>query len=249
MQYKKGRNMKMYSMAILAGGLAKRLEPITSVIPKSLVKINGKPFIDIQLELLKKNKFSHVVLCVGHGGDMIRDHVGNGHQFNLDVEYSFDGKKLLGTAGAIKKALKFLDDNFFIMYGDSYLDTNYAKVQKKFKRSRKNVLMTIYKNSYFKTHEFNNVSFKRGKILNYRKQTITDILRVGLDHTLQYIDYGLSIFNKKAFAGRVEGRFYDLDSIFYSALWRKQLAALEIKSRFYEIGSFQGLNELREVLS
>ena len=236
--------MEMYSMVILAGGLAKRLEPITSVVPKSLIKINGKPFIDIQLELLKKNKFSHVVLCVGHEGDMIRDHVGNGNQFRLNVEYSFDGEKLLGTGGAIKNAFKFLGDDFFVMYGDSYLPIKYKKVQKSFEKQNKLALMTIYEN--YDKYDKSNIIYRKGKIIHYKKQqTLENLFEHGV---LDHIDYGLSILNKLAL-DKIDKMCYDLSVVFEKMLDLDQLAALEIKSRFYEIGSFKGLDELRRKLS
>ena len=234
----------MYSIAILAGGMATRLSPVTSIIPKSLIRVGDKTFIDIQLELLKKNNFSHVVLCVGHGGDLIRDHVGNGNKFGLNIEYSFDGKKLLGTGGAIKNAFKFLDDNFFVMYGDSYLPIRYKNVQKSFEKQNKLALMTIYKN--YDNYDKSNIIYRKGKIVHYKKQqTLENLFEHGV---LDHIDYGLSILNKLAL-DKIDKTCYDLSVVFEKMLDLDQLAALEIKSRFYEIGSFKGLDELRRKLS
>ena len=234
----------MYSIAILAGGMATRLSPVTSIIPKSLIRVGDKTFIDIQLELLKKNNFSHVVLCVGYGGDLIRDHVGNGNKFGLNIEYSFDGKKLLGTGGAIKNAFKFLDDNFFVMYGDSYLPIRYKNVQKSFEKQNKLVLMTIYKN--YDNYDKSNIIYRKGKIVHYKKQqTLENLFEHGV---LDHIDYGLSILNKLAL-DKIDKTCYDLSVVFEKMLDLDQLAALEIKSRFYEIGSFKGLDELRRKLS
>ena len=234
----------MYSIAILAGGMATRLSPVTSIIPKSLIRVGDKTFIDIQLELLKKNNFSHVVLCVGYGGDLIRDHVGNGNKFGLNIEYSFDGKKLLGTGGAIKNAFKFLDDNFFVMYGDSYLPIRYKNVQKSFEKQNKLALMTIYKN--YDNYDKSNIIYRKGKIVHYKKQqTLENLFEHGV---LDHIDYGLSILNKLAL-DKIDKTCYDLSVVFEKMLDLDQLAALEIKSRFYEIGSFKGLDELRRKLS
>src|SRR5215472_1678846 len=111
----------MLPAAILAGGLATRLRPITDRIPKALVEINGEPFIAHQLRLLQSRGIRHVVLCLGYRGEMVREFVGSGQAFDLSVDYSFDGPTLRGTAGAIHQALDLLGSAFFVLYGDSWL--------------------------------------------------------------------------------------------------------------------------------
>src|SRR5215212_2596556 len=123
--------------AILAGGLATRLRPHTDTLPKSLLDIAGEPFIAHQLRLLRARGLARAVLCVGHLGEMIHDVVGDGSRFGLQVDYSFDGPSLLGTAGAVKGALPLLDDPFFTLYGDAYLDCDYKAVAATFERSGK----------------------------------------------------------------------------------------------------------------
>lgn len=114
--------------AVLAGGLATRLRPITTTIPKALVEVAGRPFVDHQLELLHRNGVRHVVLCLGYLGEMVRDHVGDGARFGLKVAYSFDGEKLLGTGGALKRASAHLGEAFWVLYGDSFMDVDYAAI-------------------------------------------------------------------------------------------------------------------------
>src|SRR5215475_16199750 len=111
----------MLPVAILAGGLATRLRPITERIPKALIEINGEPFIAHQLRLLRSRGIRRVVLCLCYLGEMVRDFVGGGQAFDLAVEYSFDGPVLLGTAGAIHRAIPLLGGAFFVLYGDSWL--------------------------------------------------------------------------------------------------------------------------------
>ena len=135
----------MYSVLILAGGMAKRLYPVSQKIPKSLIKINNKPFIDYQLNYLKTQGITNVVISVGNLGDMIRSHIVNKNTSGLNVNFSFDGPNLLGTGGAVKKSLPKLTDVFFVMYGDSFLPINFKKIQSSFNTKRKLALMTIYK--------------------------------------------------------------------------------------------------------
>src|SRR4051812_20102911 len=110
----------MLPIAILAGGLATRLRPITETIPKALVEIAGEPFLAHQLRLLRGNGYERIVMCAGYRGEMIRDFAGDGGAFGLHIDYSFDGPTLLGTAGAIARALPMLGDAFSVIYGDSY---------------------------------------------------------------------------------------------------------------------------------
>ena len=94
----------MIPVAILAGGRATRLGPTAERIPKALIEVGGTPFVAHQLRLLRREGIARVVLCVGHFGEMIRQVVGDGGQFGLEVVYSFDGDKLLGTGGALPNA-------------------------------------------------------------------------------------------------------------------------------------------------
>src|SRR5580658_3498417 len=119
----------MLPVAILAGGLATRLRPLTDRVPKSLLKIAGRPFIFHQLELLKTQGVGRAVLCVGHLGEQIEAAVGDGRALDLEIEYSFDGSELLGTGGALKKALPLLGEEFFVLNGDSYLPCSLSQIQ------------------------------------------------------------------------------------------------------------------------
>ena len=112
-------------VAILAGGLATRLRPITEKIPKSLVDVAGEPFIVRQLDYLFRQRVRDVVLCIGYLGEMIEAVVGDGSRFGLRVSYSIDGPILLGTGGALRRAAPLLGEAFFVLYGDSYLPVDY----------------------------------------------------------------------------------------------------------------------------
>ena len=113
-------------LALLAGGLATRLRPLTEKMPKSLVSVGGAPFIAHQLEMIRAEGIEEVVICAGHLWEQIRDYVGDGSAFGLAVDYSLDGAQPLGTGGALVKALPKLGHEFFVLYGDSYLPTRFA---------------------------------------------------------------------------------------------------------------------------
>jgi MurNAc alpha-1-phosphate uridylyltransferase len=229
---------EIFPVAILAGGLATRLQPLTQTIPKALVDVHGKPFIAHQLRLLRANGVERVIVCAGYLGEMIQEYLGDGERFGLRVDFAFDGPRLLGTAGAIKQALPALGQRFFVLYGDSYLPCDYHAVQTAFERSGRQALMTVFHNKG--RWDTSNVEFGDGRIVSYDKRHQTPQMR--------HIDYGLGVFNQSAFAIVPDDQPYDLETLYQVLLKRGKLAACEVSQRFYEVGSFAGLEETRHYL-
>jgi NDP-sugar pyrophosphorylase family protein len=225
-------------VAILAGGMATRLGPITERIPKSLVPVAGRPFLARQLELLHSRGIRHAVLCVGHLGDMIQRDFGN-KAFGIQLDYSFDGPKLLGTGGAIKRARPWLGPEFFVLYGDSYLPIDYRPVADFFQRSGKLGCMTVYRNEG--RFDTSNVVFAESEIKIYDKKNRVPEMR--------HIDYGLSLFKAAAFDAFPEDQPFDLADVMRQLVTAKQLAGFEVHERFHEIGSPAGLAELENFFS
>jgi len=235
-------------VAILAGGLATRLRPVTEKIPKSLVPVAGRPFLAHQLELLQARGIRRAVLCVGYLGEMIQNEFGNGKKFGVTLDYSFDsprqsvaaagGPKLLGTGGAVRRALPLLGGEFFVLYGDSYLPVDYAPIAEFFHRSGKPGLMTVYRNEG--KFDASNVVFANGEIRIYDKKNRSPEMR--------HIDYGLSLFKASVFESYGGGRPFDLAEVMGKLVREKQLAGFEVHERFYEIGSLEGLAELEILL-
>jgi NDP-sugar pyrophosphorylase family protein len=225
-------------VALLAGGLATRLRPITEKIPKLLVEVAGEPFFSHQLRLLKKNGLTRIVLCVGYLGEMIVDQYGDGSKWGVELQYSFDGEKLLGTGGALIRALPKLGDAFYTLYGDSYLPIDYQAVGRAFLASGQPALMTVFENR--EAYDASNVWFEGGKIRLYSKKEKPPQMR--------HIDYGLGVFRADAFAGYPRNEVVDLATVQADLSVRGQLAGYELEERFYEIGSPAGLKELDALL-
>ncbi len=236
MQSADAANKSRFPVAILAGGIATRLQPYTEKIPKSMVDVDGEPFLAHQLRLLSSQGVRRVVICAGHLGTMIQQFVGEGEDFGLAVSFSFDGPKLLGTGGAIKKALPLLGPAFFVLYGDSYLPCDYEAVQCEFEKSGRKGLMTVYRNE--NQHDKSNVEFHDGAIYSYDKVLRTNAMR--------HIDYGLGVFRDSAFDMVSADEAVDLSVVYRDLLRSGQLAAFEVQNRFYEIGSLDGLREFRK---
>jgi N-acetyl-alpha-D-muramate 1-phosphate uridylyltransferase len=225
--------------AILAGGLATRLRPVTNQIPKSMVDLHGRPFIAWQLDLLHSRGIRDVVICTGYLGELIENSVGQGSHFGMRVRYSYDGPRLLGTGGAIRRALPLLGGHFFVIYGDSYLPCDYDAVDRAFQQSGKQALMTVFRNAG--RWDSSNVEMRDDALIAYDKRNRTS--------RMQHIDYGLGVFSSRAFERIPAETSFDLADLFQDLLERDELAAFEIGDRFYEIGSFNGIEEMKQYLS
>jgi NDP-sugar pyrophosphorylase family protein len=225
-------------VAILAGGLATRLKPITEGLPKLLVPVAGEPFFSHQIRLLRSSGLTRIVLCVGYLGERIVERYGDGAGWGVTIEYSFDGPKLLGTGGALIRALPKLGEAFYVLYGDSYLPIDYLAVGRGFIESRKLGLMTVYENRG--RFDASNVWFEGKTIRAYDKRDKLPGMR--------HIDYGLGAFRKAAFDGFPGDGAVDLADVQKALLARGELAGFEVSERFYEIGSHAGLDELDQLL-
>lgn len=223
---------------ILAGGLATRLRPLTETTPKSMILFNDKPFLQYQLEFLRKNSVDNIVLCVGYLHEQIEDHFQKGEKFGVSIKYSREGKDLLGTAGALKKAEDLLEDKFFLLYGDSYVRVCLNEIYSYFANSDELALMVIYKNE--DRYDKSNVCLRGNKVCNYDKNAKTN--------EMIYIDYGISLLKKDILEFIPEGVFYSLDHLFNDILKKDSLLAFEAKKRFYEIGSFNGIEDFNNFI-
>jgi NDP-sugar pyrophosphorylase family protein len=220
-----------FPVAILAGGTATRLRPITETIPKALVEVNGKPFIARQLDYLRSQGLTSVVMCVGHLGEQLEEFIGSGSTFGVDVRYSWDGPRLLGTGGALKRALPLLGREFFVFYGDAYLPIDFRAVERDFIASGKPALMTLLRNDG--RWDRSNVSFRDGRIVEYNKRQP--------DPDMDYIDYGLGVLSAIVLEGEPCDQPFDLSDVYHDLSKRDLLAGHEVFERFYEIGSHSGL--------
>ena len=225
-------------VAVLAGGMATRLRPLTAQTPKILLDIDGRPFAEHQLELLRRAGITNVVYCLGYLSDQVQAALGDGARWGMTFSYVLDGPHPLGTGGAIKAALPHLGAAFFVMYGDSYLRCDYGAVEASFRASGKQGLMTVFRNEG--RWDKSNVAFERGQVVRYEKSSD--------DPALTYIDYGLGVLTPAAFASRIGNDAFDLSAVYQDLIAKRELAGFEVPERFYEIGSIEGLEELRREL-
>jgi NDP-sugar pyrophosphorylase family protein len=228
----------MPPIAVLAGGLAKRMRPLTERVPKALLEVAGEPFIAHQLRLLAREGIREVKLLVGHCWEQIERFLGDGSRFGIKVDYIVDGPTLLGTGGALRQALDRLGAEFLVTYCDSWLDAPYAPVVEAFRASGRPALMCVYRNE--NRWDASNVQFEGGVIRYYSKK-----IRLPEMH---HIDWGLGMLKASAVATRAPDKPWDLAELYEELSTSDRLAGYEMTRRFYEIGSFEGLAETNHLL-
>ena len=221
-------------MVILAGGLATRLGPLAAERPKSMLEIEGKPFLQYQFELLKQHNITDIVLCLGHLGHIIEAYFGDGKRFGLNIRYSKESGRLLGTGGGLRKALPLLNESFFVMYGDSYLMLDYGAIEREFLHQPESGLMVVYRNE--NRYDRSNLVIENGRVIEY-----------GPENHLEkhYIDEGISVLRRDFFEPFHEAEVFGLPLVFQKLIAARKLRAMETGQRFYEIGSFAGVEEFR----
>lgn len=232
----------MRQIIILAGGLGTRLRPITETIPKAMVPVLDKPFVDYQLDWLAKCGLTDVVLSIGYLGSQIQDYVGNGSRWNLRVQYVEEGANLRGTAGALRLVFDsgLLEDRFLVTYGDSFLPIDYGAVWTDFQGRSELALMTVLKNSNL--WDTSNACFEAGRVTLYDKKA-----PLPKPDAMKYIDYGLSAFQRSVIRDRIpSGVKADLADLFHHLSLEGELAGIEVQDRFYEVGSLQGLKDFED---
>ena len=228
----------MLPIAILVGGYGTRLGSLTKESPKCLIGVNGRPFIDWQLDLLIKNGYSNFVFCASYKSQMVEEYLGDGSDRGIRIKYSLDGEIQLGTGGAIQNALPKLGEEFGVIYGDSYLPINFSEVEKMFLTSDSEALMTVYKNQ--NRLDASNVEFSHGKIIKYEKASQNE--------NMHHIDYGITFFRETAFRPWGDQSSFELSEVCFQLARDGRLDGFEVFERFYEIGSTQGIKDFSQYL-
>jgi NDP-sugar pyrophosphorylase family protein len=223
---------------VLAGGLGTRMRAVTKTVPKALIPVAGRPFVDVQLEWLVAQGVDRALFCIGYQGELLRHHVGDGGRFGLHVDYVDEGRSLQGTGGALRLALDCgaLPDSFLVLYGDSYLRVRLQSVWETFVRSGVPALMTVLKNDG--RWDQSNVRFVDGRVTLYDKSP-------SRPRNLEYVDYGVSALTRGLVEEEIpSATVFDLGTLYGRLSSAGKLAGFEVHERFYEIGSPQGLADL-----
>ena len=228
-------------VVILSGGLGTRLRSVAHDIPKAMVPVAGKPFVDHQTELFKSQRLNNLHFCIGYLGEQIESHLRDGGDFGLSVSYSREAPgNLLGTGGALVNAISSLEEEFLVVYGDSYLPTDFGAFINWSRASGFPAVMSVFRNTG--QWDASNVLVEADRVSRYSKKA--------LPGECDFIDYGLSYFRREIFSPYVRGPFpLDLAVIQERLVSQGALGAFEVQERFYEVGKPEGVEELDKYLS
>ncbi|MCM8795316.1 MAG: HAD-IIIA family hydrolase [Candidatus Omnitrophica bacterium] len=233
---------RQIQVVVLMGGRGTRLGDSHLDTPKSMVDIYGRPFFWYQLQLMKYYGLRNFIFCVGYKAELIKSFFKDGCRFGVNIRYSFDGKELLGTGGALKKAEPFLEKDFMVIYADSYMDVDYREIVSVYyevkKEQGKKALLTIFKNK--NRYDKSNVIFKNNRLLKYDK--------INTSEEMEYIDYGISILDKGVLAGIPRNKYFDLSNLYSILVKDGLMAGYEVRNRFYEIGRPSSLKEFKKFI-
>jgi len=225
--------MSSFDAILLCGGKGTRVSRYTKHVPKCLIDINGKPFLYHQLKFLKKNNIKKVIISTGYLSKKIQNYLKKDIRF-INFKIKVDGKKLLGTGGAVLKSLNFLKKNFFVIYGDSYLRFRLNAL----KKDKKLSTMAIFKN--YNKYDKSNVEIKKNEFIHYHEKKNTN--------KCKFIDYGVSYLNKDIFKNYKKSKKFDLSALFQDISKKNMLKGHIVKKRFYEIGSYKGIKDLKKFI-
>lgn len=213
-------------VCVLVGGRGTRLGSLTEAVPKPMVTVAGRPFIDWVLLRLAAEGFTRVVLSLGYLGEVLARHVGDGDRFGLRVAYSSDGPTPAGTMGAIRKALPFLMDPVPVLFGDTFLESGLAQVVAHHRQSACPATMSVLRNSG--RWDSSNALVADGMVIQYSKSP---------PPSAEWIDYGFSVLDRHVVASSSAS---DLGVVMGDLAARGQLSACCVTEPFYEIGTPAG---------
>jgi N-acetyl-alpha-D-muramate 1-phosphate uridylyltransferase len=224
---------------ILAGGLGTRLGDLTKAVPKPMVLVEGKPFLEHEVGLLKLGGIDDFVLCVGYLGEVVEGYFGDGARWGVTMRYSYDGPRLLGPVGALKGAEPLLKEHFFVTYGDAYLRVDYARLMAALVDSRRLGVMAVYENNgrYGKS----DLLVSNGFVTRYDKSAQPG--------EMEWVNFGVSALRKEALGLVAAERECGEEEFYGKLIERGELAAFPVDDRFYEIGTPQSLKEFERFIS
>lgn len=224
---------------ILAGGKGIRLRPVTYKKPKPMVEINGRPFLEYQIELLKKFGINQFLILTGYLGAAIEDYFEQGEKLAVEIKYCRE-KQALGTGGALKNAEHLLCDEFLLLNGDTYLPIDYTNLIQYYKQNKAAATLVIYDNRSKPISPSNLDIDSNSYIIKYDKKNSAG---------LNFIDAGAGIWQKKILELIPETAEISLEKeTFPKLIAEKQLLAYPVKQRFYDMGTTQGLELLKTIL-
>ena len=210
---------------IIAGGLGTRLRPLTNNTPKPMLPIGEKPILEHLVNWTKKGGIKSVILCVSYLRESIEDYFGDGEKFGVKIEYAIS-KKQLATAGQLKTAEKFIDDDFVCMYGDSIFNFSLRSMIKQ--HSIKKPFVTMSLNEYKTTLPYGVIeTSKKGKVVNWNEKP----------EIKANVNMGCYIMNPQVFNLIPKNKSYGMDDVIKKIMKKNTVNSFITKKGFTDIGN------------
>jgi mannose-1-phosphate guanylyltransferase len=211
---------------ILAGGLGTRLRPLTNNKPKPMLPVGEKPILEHLIEWTKKGGVKSIVICVSYLRKSIEDYFEDGSKFGVKIEYAISNKPL-ATAGQLKTAEEFIDDDFVCMYGDSIFNFSLKNMIKQHVTKKSFVTMSL---NEFKTNLPYGVieTSKKGKVTSWNEKP----------EIKANVNMGCYVMNSNIFDLIPKNKAYGMDDVIKKAMKNKQAVNSFItKKGFTDIGN------------
>lgn len=229
------KSVENVQVVILVGGLGTRLKPYTDTLPKPLVPVAGKPYLQWQLEYLAQRGFKKILLLTGYRGEMIEECFGDGTSLGLKISYQKE-EQLLGTGGAVFAALTLLDDQFLLLNGDSFLPIALNQFWEDSRKTSLPATLAVLE-SHAGCPVIGNIQLKEARVVAYQKDA-------GPSLGFSYVDAGVYFLEKAALAFKKDlGPKFQLESLWPDLMAQGKLGAYLVSENFYDIGTPERLKQ------
>lgn len=236
--------MKIEQAVIFCGGRGERLRPLTDTMPKPMVPVNGKPFLEYLFYTLEKAGIKKVLLLVGYKGSQIAMRYGSGYLFEFMIEYSFGSTEDM-TGRRLTNAYDQLDDHFLLCYGDNYLsEIPLQEMQEHYGRYEAPLMTTVFNNKKG-TGEYGNENNVWVGEDNY----VTRYDKTRKNETLNGIDIGYFIVDKTFIDHLIPWNFSFEEKIIYESARTRKLIAYTTDQQYYWITNLESLLEFERVVT
>lgn len=224
-------NSRPKQAVILAGGMGVRLKPLTDSVPKPMVKINQKPFLEYLITHLREQGFKKILLLLGYLPEVVQNYFGDGSSFGVEIQYSVsevDNE----TGKRLKLAENFLEENFLLLYSDNYWPISFQKMWELFVSKDVLAQITVYSNK--DNYSKNNVYVTTdGIVAKYDKSRSSA--------QLNGVEIGFAFVKKEVLSMLPDKNVNFEGYIFPILIEQKKLAAFVTDHRYYSVGSHERL--------
>ena len=223
------------SAVILAGGLGKRLEPFTKIIPKPLLPIGEKAVLEIQIEHFKKHEFNNIYVATNYKSEYIESFLGDGSRYGVNVKISKESKAL-GTAGPLKLLVDELKNPFIVINGDILSSINFTNLYSF--AINIDAILAVGIKKIVTPYSFGNIFFKDNFVTEIQEKP----------DFITYALAGIYVMKPEILNFIPDDEYFGMDSLINKLLKKNiHVAKYEVNEYWIDIGRIDDYNEAMEV--